>query len=705
MMNDRETNLDSGQSEHSAAGSHGPLTYAATIADARATILKELALSETNTSAVTLALVDDRRLLWAEAFGSIDRTSSQAPTTETLFCVASCSKVIAAVATMILVDRGLVELDAPLVRYIPAFRLAEGEACRDITVRMLLDHSSGLPGTYIPNVLTIVPVHDYSAQFLDALASQRLKHAPGEMAVYCNDGFTLIECLIAAVTGRPYTEFVEREILKPVGMNHSRFALECFDTGRFAPALDGAGRPEPQEYVNVYASGLFSTPSDMGRLAMMLLNRGRVGDQSFLSSEAVAEMGRDQTVDRPLNPITDHPVHFGLGWDGVRQGGLAAVGVTAWFKSGDADHYHSYLIVAPDERLAIAVSLTNGSTMASVAGVLAERILLNALAERGSIATVAAAPAPDPGPAIPASDADLAAIAGIYVGSYGPRRLEVQADRTVTLSNFVDGRWLPSLAGLSRRQSGYFVADHRPEVAYRQVVAAGRRYLAVRRPGGLGHYAMELPDSHDLPPGEPLSPRWQARVGRHWLIVDDPFSAFLALGRQPPLFGLGLIPGLDGYVAALVITAGLKLVQVLDPREGHERARMCLEIPVDNGWGLNDLVIEERDGEEWVNWGGLRYRPLATVPPLAWGQGTVTIGHEGLGEWRRLPAAASLTLTGGSAWYLYDPEFTLLERGLKPGAVGAVPGGSYLLLHGRPSATLTLTVNRHTSGKPSCRLG
>ncbi|WP_295442701.1 serine hydrolase domain-containing protein [uncultured Thiodictyon sp.] len=700
-MNDRETNLDIGQSEHSPAGSHGPLTYAATIADARATILKELALSKTNTSAVTLALVDDRRLLWAEAFGSIDRTSSQTPTTETLFCVASCSKVIAAVATMILVDRGLVELDAPLVRYVPAFRLADGEAYRDITVRMLLDHSSGLPGTFFPNVLTIVPVHGYSAHFLDALASERLKHAPGELAVYCNDGFTLIECLIAAVTGRPYTAFVEQEILTPVGMNHSHFGLERFDTGRFAPALDGAGRPEPQEYVNVYASGLFSTPSDMGRLAMMLLNRGRVGDQSLLSSDAVAEMGRDQTVDRPLNPITDHYAHFGLGWDGVRQGGLAAVGVTAWFKAGDADHYHSYLIVAPDERLAITVSLTNGSTMASVAGVLAERILLNALAERGSIATVAAAPAPDPGPAIPASDADLAAIAGIYASSYGPRRLEVQADRTVTLSNFVDGRWLPSLAGLRRRQSGYFVADHRPEVAYRQVVAAGRRYLAVRRPGGLGHYAMELPDSHDLPPGEPLSPRWQARVGRHWLIVDDPFSAFLALGRQPPLFGLGLIPGLEGYVAALVITAGLRLVQVLDPREGHACARMCLKIPVDNGWGLNDLVIEERDGEEWVNWGGLRYRPLATVPPLEWSQGTVTIGHEGLGEWRRLPAAASLTLTGSSAWYLYDPEFTLLERGLKAGAVGAVPGGSYLVMHGRPRTTLTLTVNQHTSGKPS----
>ncbi len=669
-----------------------PLTYEATIADARAAIRRELVEGEHKTTAVTVALGDDQRILWAEAFGSIDQTQGLTPTPDTLFCIASCSKVIAAVATMILVDRGLIELDAPLVRYVPAFRMAEGEAYRDITVRMLLNHSSGLHGTYFPNVLTIVPVHGYAAQFRDALVNERLKHAPGEMAIYCNDGFTLIELLVAAVTGQPYTDFVEQEILKPLGMSHSHFALEPFGAGSFAPGLDGAGRPEPQEYVNVYAGGLFSTPSDMGRLAMLFLNGGRLGGRRLLSAEAMAEMGRDQTVTLPFNPITDHPVHFGLGWDGVRQGGLAAVGVTAWYKGGDADHYHSYLIVAADERLAVAVILTNGLEIGSVAGVLAERILLHALAERGRIAHVPAPREPVARPALPASDADLAAVAGIYASSYGPRRVEAQPDRTLTLSTFVNGHWHPALEGLKLHQDGSFVADHRPEMAYRLVRAAGRRYLAVRRPGGLGHYEMELPDSHDLPPGQPLSARWQARVGQRWLLVNDPYSAFLALGRQPPLFSLGQVQGLDGYLAALVITAGIDLVQVVDPRESDDRARMCLKIPFDNGWGLNDVVIEDRDGEEWVNWGNLRYRPLGTVSPLGWGRGTVTIGPEGLGEWRWLPAASALTLAGVGAWYLYDAEFALLDRGLKEAAVGAVAGGSYLLLHGAPNTTITLTV-------------
>jgi hypothetical protein len=175
-------------------------------------------------------------------------------------------------------------------------------------------------------------------------------------------------------------------------------------------------------------------------------------------------------------------------------------------------------------------------------------------------------------------------------------------------------------------------------------------------------------------------------------MVNDPYSAFLALGRQTPVFRLARVQGLDGYLAAVVMIAGMELAQIVDPGENSDRARMCLKIPFDNGWGLNDLLIDDRDGEEWVIWGSVQYRPLATVSPLGWGRGSVTIGHEGLGEWRWMPAASAMTLAGAASWYLYDAEFALLEWGLREGTVGAVAGGSYLLLHGAPCTTITLTV-------------
>ncbi len=426
---------------------------------------------------------------------------------------------------------------------------------------------------------------------------------------------------------------------------------------------------------------------------MMFLNGGRLGDRRILSAAAVGEMGRDQTVNLPFNPITDHHAHFGLGWDGVHQGGLAAAGVTGWHKAGDADHYHSYFIIAPDECLAVVVMVTNSMGIGSVAIPLAERILLDALAERGSIVRVPAPLEPATLPAIPVSDGELAAITGIYASSYGLHRLDLRADHTLTLSNFVNDHWHPTLEGLKLRQHGRFVADSCPDRAYRVFVAASRRYLAIRFPFGMGHYDMELPVGHELDSGHPLSARWQARLGRHWLTANEPYSAFLALGRQPPLISLAEVQGLEGYLAVSLRSAGLDLLQVVDPRESDHVARMCLKIPIDNGWGLSDLVIEEREGEEWILWCGTRYRPLETVPSLESGQGMVTIGPEGLGEWFRWSAASALTLTGARSWYLYNAEFELKDWGMgEETFVGMVGDGTYLLLYGVPDTTIRLTV-------------
>lgn len=662
--------------------------YTSTIAEGRAEIRKELAKTDAVTHAVSVALLDDRRVLWEEAFGLIDKTRNVRPNPETLFCMASLSKIVATVGTMLLVDRGLVNLNEPVTRYLRDFRMTGGEAWRRITVRMLLNHSSGLPGTHFADVLTILPVAGYAAQLERSLASQRLKHAPGEMAVYCNDGFTLIERVIAAVTGQPYVDFVSQEILEPLGMRRTRFALEPFAPDSFAPGLDAAGRPEPQEYVNVYAGGLFSTPDDIARLAMMFLNEGQSDGRRLLSTEAVAEMGRDQTEGLPFNPVTDHPVHFGLGWDGVNQGGLAAVGVTAWHKSGDADHYHSHLIVVPKERLAAIVMITNGLSMGGIASLLAERILLHALAERGSIPRVPEPLKPAPMPAVQVTDDDLAAVAGTYASAYGLRRMTVQPDRSVTLAIYTKGEWKPLVEGLKLRRDGRYISERCPEIAYRVLVADGRRYLAARRPFGLGHYEVELPDSHDLPSGKPLSNRWQSRMGRRWLAANDAYSAFLALGRQPPLFSLVEVKGLANYIAAAVMGAGIETVQVLDPGESDSLARMCLKIPIDNGWGLSDLEIIERDGEEWVLWAGIQYRPLATVPFLGPRSASITMGSEGLGEWRRLPASLALTLSGARIWRLYDAELSLSAWGLGEGKVSEVPAGAYLYVHGTPGATI-----------------
>jgi len=661
-------------------------SYAATILDARIAIAK--AMAESNTPSISVALCDGDRIIWRETFGYIDQARSVPPGLDTMYCIGSGSKVIAAIATMILVDRGLIELDAPLVHYVNDFYMASPDYGA-ITVRMLLSHASGMPGTDFRRIFTFSPVLDYAAQVQQDLARQGLKHRPGEMAVYCNDGFTLIEPLVTAITGQSYPRFVQDEILGPLGMHHSRFALTAFPAGAYAPAFQEDGTPWPQECTNAYASGgLYTTPTDMTRLARMLINGGVFEGVRILSNVAVAEMGRDQTTTLTFNPMpTADP--WGLGWDGVAQPGLAAVGVTSWHKNGGTLFYGSDFFVAPEERLAV---LINGTSTSYPTGTLAERILLNALAERGRIARVPAPLPPDPPPEQAATDADLAAMAGCYANFEGLLQIQPQSDHSLRIQQYNAGLWSEYASNLKHRVDGTFASDGQPLAAYWSFTADGRRYLAMRSPRGLGHYLTELPLAQRVEPAADLSAAWRARIGQRWLMVNEHHqSILLASGLTPPGVTLDAVEELPGY---LLVKGLFQLTQIVDPAGSDRLARMFLKIPFNFGRDLSDVMIEPRSGEEWLRYGGFLFRPLASVPELVAGENLVAIGTEGLAEWRKLPVTGdSVTLSGASAWKLYDTDFQLLASGEGDGNTGANPSGDYLLLYGTPMTAINLTLS------------
>ena len=107
-----------------------------------------------------------------------NRNTGQMPTHSTMFGIGSVSKMFAAIAVMKLVDRGVVDLDTPLVTYLPAFRMAAA-GYENITVRMLLNHSSGFPGTDYRNAVIRSPVPGYLDQVLQTLSMSRLKAPAG----------------------------------------------------------------------------------------------------------------------------------------------------------------------------------------------------------------------------------------------------------------------------------------------------------------------------------------------------------------------------------------------------------------------------------------------------------------------------------------------------------------------------------------------
>ncbi len=329
--------LSSGCGGSSSSNSESQPVYSATIAEGRAAA-NEI-LEQTGASSMTVGFYADGRIVWTEGFGYADKAEKRAPSEDTMFGIGSTSKMIATVAAMILVDQGRVDLDEPVTTYIPDFEMLSSEYAQ-VTVRMLLNHSPGFPGSMYHNSETTTPITDYADQLVEGLKYERLKHMPGFMQTYCNDGFTLIEELVKDVSGSDFPQFVQDEIFNPLGMGRSRFALSYFPDDSYAASYTGDER-EPQIFVNAYASGgLNSTPTDMLKLAMMIIGKGKLGDTRILSGSAVAAMGTDQTIGK-FNPVVNEGLRYGLGWDTVAQPAFKNYGIRAWEKGGDVSRYGS----------------------------------------------------------------------------------------------------------------------------------------------------------------------------------------------------------------------------------------------------------------------------------------------------------------------------------------------------------------------------
>ncbi len=664
-------------------------------------------LLEQGASAVAIALVSPDRTIWSEAFGVIDRESGRAATDGTMFGIGSVSKMLAAIAVMKLVDRGVVDLDAPVVKYLPAFRMASA-GYEKVTVRMLLDHSSGFPGTDYRNADIRTPVPGYLDQVLQTLSTARLKAPPGYMSVYCNDGFTITAALVEAMTGTSYVQFVQDEILTPLGMAHTRFPLGAFPEGSFARAYVN-GAPRPQEFVNTLAAGgAYSTAGDIGRIAMMFLGNGAVGKTRILSAASVAAMAEDQTAGS-FDPVRNESFAFGLGWDTVAQPGLAAVGFGGWAKGGDSNDYGAALVVSPQAQLGIVVlTVTGGGSSRAIA--TAERVLLRALAENGRIADFPSTLPPVALPVAPVPDGLLESIEGEYAQSGVIVQLRAQPDGSLLAFLRSDAGWTPSGWPLRLRSDGWFSSDQDPLRAFKVVDAdllgAPAQYLLNRAPAGYGHYLDESVFAQRVRRrSSALSAAWRDRLSSTWLVVNESPDELAWSGMDPRL-RLDAVPNLDGLVAvrppsdvpAPAAGQADTRFHLVDGSTSDTVATMMLVIPQLNGRDLDDLDIEQRDGAEWVRFGSYVHRPLESVPRLLAGATeVVTIGPEGHAEWRTVAsdtAPVEVDITTSGAWHLYDETFTTVANG-SGSAVASLPAGGglgYLTLFGDPGQTVSVAI-------------
>ena len=265
--------------------------------------------------------------------------------------IGSTSKMYAVTAVMQLVDQGKVELDAPVTDYISDFKLAD-ERYKDITVRMLMNHTSGLMGTRYDGIFIFdEKSEEYHDSFLKNISKEHLKSEPGEFNCYCNDGFTLLEIIVERVSGMSFTEYMEENICKPLSLENTG-SIWNIDMDRQAPIyINGNVKLEPEFCNAIGAGGVVSNAEEVCTFGSAFFT----GNDILLSEKSKKEMAEN-------NKAGDCNENFGLGWDEVEKEDYKNAGVTVLSKGGDTDFQHASLVVAPDEQISVAVLSSDGGS-------------------------------------------------------------------------------------------------------------------------------------------------------------------------------------------------------------------------------------------------------------------------------------------------------------------------------------------------------
>lgn len=332
-------------------------------------------------NSVQYAVMQNGELLLGGAVGIDDPKKRSKVTTDSIYCVASISKMFTTTAVMQLVEAKKIDLDAPVTTYVPEFTMADARY-KDITVRMLLNHSSGILGGELNSALLYGDSDtSYHDNLLKKLAGEHLKADPGAYSVYCNDGFILAEIVVEHVSGKSFTEYLQENVFDPLNLTSTRTAVQVTDKDPVAGAYATKKSAKlPIEYFNgIGTGGIYSTAEDLCRFGMTFTkNQGKVLSKDSVAATMVQEGRKGQWCEEYSGMLD-----YGLGWDSVDTYPFADYGITAVEKGGDSLNYHGELVVLPEQNLSVAV-LSSGLSSTHDA-LMAQYLAKELLKEQGTI--------------------------------------------------------------------------------------------------------------------------------------------------------------------------------------------------------------------------------------------------------------------------------------------------------------------------------
>jgi CubicO group peptidase (beta-lactamase class C family) len=316
----------------------------------------EAQMRELRIPGLALGITHGDQVVHLQGFGRADPTG-RVVTPQTSFMIGSLTKPITALAMMQLVEQGKLDLDAPVQRYLPWFRVADADASARITVRHLMSHTSGLAEDADAWLETTSDTSNLTLeQVVRALNTAKIHHQLGTTWDYSNAGFVTLGLLIETLSAQRYADYVQQHIFTPLHMDHAYTSLAAaqqhgvaighqawfgFPVPAAGPTLQGAALP---------AGGLAASAEDMTHFMIAELSGGRYNDTAVLSPAGIAAMHQ------PLAPM-GRGKFVTMGWwaDRTPDGH-----VTALSHDGETGHYHPMMLLVPDGNWGIII-LTNMS--------------------------------------------------------------------------------------------------------------------------------------------------------------------------------------------------------------------------------------------------------------------------------------------------------------------------------------------------------
>ncbi|MDB5667969.1 MAG: hypothetical protein JWL74_919 [Alphaproteobacteria bacterium] len=400
---------------------------------------------------ISVAVVDDGRIVWARAFGVADRSTGAAVTPETMFQAASISKPVAATGALVLVDQGVLDLDRPVNQQLSSWQVPAHAFTEPVTLRRLLTHMAGLTVHGFPGYRSDAPLPTV-IQVLNGEApantsAVRVDLQPGSRWRYSGGGITVAQLLMTDATGEPFPALMDRLVLRPLAMEHSTYEQPLGDVraAQVASAHGPDGQPIPGRfhvYPEMAAAGLWTTPSDLARWAVAI--------SSAFNGDSGGPI-RPETARAMLTP--------GMGNWGLGLGVQGESEDMRFWHGGVNEGFRAILFSNPRRRQAVVI-MANGENGNEVLGPV-----------RVAVGRVLGWPGSEPQVIIPASVARRSRIE--QVGYYTSPQFSLHVGLTEEGLILVANRGDP-IEAIPQRQDVYALANGPDRLQFRRDPSSGR---------------------------------------------------------------------------------------------------------------------------------------------------------------------------------------------------------------------------------------